>query len=245
MKSKIYQVSDEEFKTIVANSFSYSDCLRALGLGTSGGSSTDVLKKRIKELGCSIEHFNGHRSGAIRNRMPLEEILVENSTYVSTVSLKKRLLDANLLEYKCSKCGISNWNNEPLTLQLDHINGNHNDNRIENLRLLCPNCHSQTNTYAGKQAIKYHRAIAYCALCGKELKTNSTYCPECAKISLRKTERPTREELKQMIRTIPFTRIGLMYNVQDNSIRKWCDSYHLPRTKKEINKYSDEEWETI
>ena len=134
----------------MANSFSYSDCLRALGLGTNGGSSTDVLKKRIQELECSIEHFNGHRNGAIRNSKPLEEILVENSTYASTVSLKKRLLNANLIEYKCSKCGISSWNNEPLTLQLDHINGNHNDNRIENLRLLCPNCHSQTHTYAGK-----------------------------------------------------------------------------------------------
>ena len=58
-KSKIYQVSDEEFKNIVKNSLSYSDCLRTLGLTTKGGSSTDILKRRIKELNCSIEHFKG------------------------------------------------------------------------------------------------------------------------------------------------------------------------------------------
>lgn len=245
MKSKVYQVSDEEFKTIIKNSFSYSDCLRALGLGTGGGSSTDVLKKRIQELECSTEHFNGNKAKAIKNYRPLEEILIENSDYISTVSLKKRLIDAKLLEYKCSKCGISEWQGEPLTLQLDHINGNHTDNRIENLRLLCPNCHSQTHTYAGKNAFKYKKPPSYCALCGKELKTCATYCPECAKLLQRKVERPSREELKQMIRTIPFTKIGSIYNVQDNSVRKWCDNYHLPRTKKEINNYSDEEWETI
>jgi hypothetical protein len=58
MKSKVYQVSDEEFKKIIANSYTYSDALRALGLGTSGGSSTDILKRRIRELNCSIEHFS-------------------------------------------------------------------------------------------------------------------------------------------------------------------------------------------
>ena len=111
--------------------------------------------------------------------------------------------------------------------------------------ILCPNCHSQTHTYAGKSAFKYKKPSSYCALCGKELKTCATYCPECAKLLQRKVERPSREELKQMIRTIPFTKIGSIYNVQDNSVRKWCDNYHLPRTKKEINSYSDEEWETI
>jgi len=58
MKSKVYQVSDEEFKKIIASSYTYSDALRALGLGTSGGSSTDILKRRIRELNCSIEHFS-------------------------------------------------------------------------------------------------------------------------------------------------------------------------------------------
>ena len=57
MASKVYQVSDERFREIVANSSSYSDCLRALGLSTKGGSSTDILKRRIKELECSVEHF--------------------------------------------------------------------------------------------------------------------------------------------------------------------------------------------
>jgi 5-methylcytosine-specific restriction endonuclease McrA len=56
----------------------------------------------------------------------------------------------NRLEYKCANCGIKEWNNLPLSLQLDHINGVNNDHRLENLRFLCPNCHSQTDTYSGK-----------------------------------------------------------------------------------------------
>ena len=64
--------------------------------------------------------------------------------------LKERLVKEGILEYKCAECGISKWNNKPLSLHLDHINGINNDHRIENLRFLCPNCHSQTDTYAGK-----------------------------------------------------------------------------------------------
>ena len=150
MKSKVYQVSDEEFKTIVANSFSYSDCLRALGLGTNGGSSTDVLKRRIQELNCSIEHFNKGKSSGAYTHYTMSEILVKNSNYVAISRLKKRLVNEGYLEYRCACCGISEWMNKPISLQLDHINGDNRDHRIENLRFLCPNCHSQTDTYAGK-----------------------------------------------------------------------------------------------
>ena len=149
MKSKVYQVTDEEFKTIVANSFSYSDCLRTLGLGTNGGSSVDVLKKRIQELNCSTEHFNRGKSGVYK-KYTLEEILIENSNYANISSLKKRLVNEGYLEYKCACCGISEWLGQPISLQLDHINGNNRDHRIDNLRFLCPNCHAQTETYAGK-----------------------------------------------------------------------------------------------
>ena len=150
--SKVYQVSDEEFCSIVANANSNSDCLRALGLSTNGGSSTDVLKRRIKEGNCDTSHFGSSTQNRQTHqaKYSLDEILVENSTYANIARLKQRLIREGRMEYKCQKCGIIKWMNEPLSLHLDHINGKNNDHRIENLRFLCPNCHSQTETYAGR-----------------------------------------------------------------------------------------------
>ena len=81
----------------------------------------------------------------------MEDILVENSTYTNRTALKERLIKEKILEYKCAICGNEGiWNGNPLTLQLDHINGINNDHRIKNLRFLCPNCHSQTETFSGR-----------------------------------------------------------------------------------------------
>lgn len=113
--SKVYQVSDEDFIKIVQESNSYSDCLRALGLGTRGGSSTDVLKRRIKELNCSIEHF-GKAVVSANTKYTLDEILTENSSYANISRLKQRLVNEKQLEYKCSCCGINSWLGKPLSL---------------------------------------------------------------------------------------------------------------------------------
>lgn len=150
-RSKVYQVSDEEFKIIVANSNSYSDCLRALGLTTKGGSSSDILKKRIAELECSVKHFGGKNTQSPNAKYTLDEILIENSTYANISRLKSRLINEGKMSYECAFCGNKGeWLGHKITLQLDHINGKNNDHRIENLRFLCPNCHSITPTYAGK-----------------------------------------------------------------------------------------------
>ena len=153
MVSKVYQVSDEQFREIVASNNTYSDCLRALGLGTKGGSSTDILKRRIAELNCSTEHFSRKGPG-YQAKHALVDVLVENSTYANIASLKRRLVREGILEYKCAICGINQWLGQEISLQLDHINGINNDHRVENLRFLCPNCHSQTNTYGGKNVSK-------------------------------------------------------------------------------------------
>lgn len=152
--SKIYSISDMEFIDLVKKSNSYSDVLRALGLTTKGGPSQDILKRRIKELNCNISHFGDISIKSPTQVYSVEDILVENSSYANIASLKRRIISSKLLKYECSKCGISSWNGQPLSLHLDHINGINNDHRIENLRFLCPNCHSQTDTYAGKNKKK-------------------------------------------------------------------------------------------
>ena len=78
-----------------------------------------------------------------------EIVFVEDSTYANEM-VKQRIVKDNLLEYKCVKCGIDSWCGETIVLDLDHINGNNRDNRLTNLRYLCPNCHSQTDTYKGR-----------------------------------------------------------------------------------------------
>ncbi len=153
--------TDEQFVTAVAESLSVAQVLTALGLKATGG-NYKAFYIHADRLNVSTAHFTGKawnvgdRYRQIYTEFDLKDVLVENSTYSSTSSLKKKLLKANLLEYKCSGigCGIDTWLGRPVILQLEHINGNNRDNRIENLCLLCPNCHSQTETYAGRNVGK-------------------------------------------------------------------------------------------
>lgn len=152
MKSKVYNLSDEEFTTLVARNHSWCACAKEIGLSPNGSNSRIQLKKRVDELQLDISHFDRQQDARKASvKYSLEEIMVENSTYTNSMRFKKRLIESQLIPYKCAICGLENqWNGKELILQLDHINGKHNDNRKENLRFLCPNCHSQTETFSGK-----------------------------------------------------------------------------------------------
>ena len=89
--------------------------------------------------------------GGAKVKIPLDEILAGDHPYYQTLKLKKRMIREGIVENKCSCCGISEWRGKGITLQLDHINGDNSDHRKDNLRLLCPNCHSQTDTWCGKK----------------------------------------------------------------------------------------------
>jgi 5-methylcytosine-specific restriction endonuclease McrA len=146
--------SDEAFIHAVADSLSVADVLRRLGLRVAGANYAAVYAA-VRRLQLDVSHWRGRgwrrdRSTPGAPRQPLSAILVRGSSYRSRRSLKRRLLAGHLLEYRCAVCGIAEWRGARLALELDHRNGDDEDNELSNLRLLCPNCHSQTPTYRGR-----------------------------------------------------------------------------------------------
>lgn len=146
--------SDESFTEAVRVSTSVRQVLMVLGLRGAGGNYA-LAKKRISELGLDSSHFTGmgHLKGKKHTwakKIPLSEILVENSSYTCSNKLRIRLLNEGGWKAECTSCHRTTWLDKPIPLELDHVNGISNDNRKENLRMLCPNCHAFTPTHRGK-----------------------------------------------------------------------------------------------
>lgn len=143
-----------DLSQLVKECKSYAQVLKKMNLSPKGGNYR-ILKRKIKEANIDTSHFTGkgHLRGKTHDwakKIPLENILTENSDYQS-YKLKNRLLKEKLIENVCVDCGLTGiWNGKSINLHLDHINGINTDNRLENLRMLCPNCHSQTDTYTSK-----------------------------------------------------------------------------------------------
>jgi hypothetical protein len=234
-RSIIWKIEKSEMEKIVAKSSTFKDILRHFNLINKGANS-NTLKSRLIEESIDFSHITtgwGHNKGKsfCKKARPLNEYMIENSTY-NRSSLKRRLIQENILANKCSICGLdAEWNNKKLVIILDHINGVFNDNRLENLRLVCPNCNSQLETFAGKNFIRPKNPKRYC-ICGKRKSPASDLCYGCYSKSEKRFKkdiknRPTREQLEKDILGMPVITIGGKYGVSDNSIRKWAKSYGI------------------
>jgi transposase-like protein len=257
-KSKFRQFSDEEFIQIVQKSEYYIDILRAMGYGDNSGTMYKLIKKRIKELNIDISHI-GYRNAKARGgakgktKYSLDEILIENSLYKNNTALKKRLLDKGILENKCYDCGLLPfWNGKNLTLQLDHINGINNDNRVENLQILCPNCHTQTHTYGSKNTNNEKYKKRNSEFLGEIVtkpkpkpKPKPKKKPIDPKRHWKVKNRPSKEELSNMMNTMTLVAIGKKYGVSASTIRQWGVKYEIYKpssdTRKVKNRPSKEE----
>lgn len=249
----------EDYENAAKASFSYAGMCRYLGISPRGGNYA-TLKNKIKKFDIDVSHFTGKGWNIGLKFKPykkykLDEILKENFPY-NTTTLKNRLIDEGLKEWKCEECKRTEWNGKPIALELHHINGDRNDNRIENIQLLCPNCHAQTDAYRGKNTKRYEKkeyksdvelkAIfeeerknrkapkkeikpkRYC-VCGKELtRKQDKFCSqECAHNEVSK--RPPVLELIDKLKELNNNKsaVGRYYGVSDNAVRKWMKLYKI------------------
>lgn len=132
---------------LIKNSTSLCEVCKKAGIVATTG-NYDTLKNLIEEEEIDISHFK-RNGGGYKEPKNIEFYLVDGSKITSN-KLKKKIFNAGLKEKRCECCGNTEWMGKPINLELHHLNGNPRDNRLENLQILCPNCHSYTDTYSGK-----------------------------------------------------------------------------------------------
>lgn len=218
-KAKEREESTKEYENIVCKIVSESQNLNQVckKLGKRGtNTNRRQIEKIIEKYNLDISHFKTFDFSENKiKKYEDQDVYCENSAYKNTNSIRKRLLKDGIKEYKCERCGRTEWEGEPIPLQVHHINGNNRDNRIENLQILCPNCHALTDTYCGKSKHK------------KEKVKNE-----------RRDTVPSKEDIiNSFLLYKNFSKVGEFFNVTDNCIRKWCKKRDLPIKTKEMKDF--------
>ena len=228
-RSRFWGIPTEVLAKITKDSNSIAEIIRKCEM-ISTGANYKTIKKRLNEENIDYSHIilgldSNRNRNFIKEKIPLEKVLVENSEY-NRANIKKRLISELGWKKECAECeNKGEWRGKKLSLQLDHINGNSKDNRIENLRFLCPNCHSQTDTFSGRFNLKNKCQICSCKIIGKSTK----HCNKCfvekilpeISFNQRRVERPSKDIITQEVNQMGYCATGRKYGVSDNAIRKW------------------------
>lgn len=222
-----------KFEELFYSSRSIAELAVKLGYQLSNGNLSCILYRivhhYIKLYGLPLSSIKGRSwsKGMTReskNELPWDIVFCEDCQHrVKGSVLLKRLVRTNKRKNECEQCGLTEWCGKKIVLQIHHINGIRNDNRETNLQILCPNCHSQTDNWAGKNVkIKKEKNV----LRTKKSLWNPIYRPNGPKPHKRKVERPTKNELENMLETMSYCAVGRKYGVSDNAIRKWQKLYN-------------------
>ena len=267
MRSRL-EITQNEIKELIPKCKSYMEILRKLDLDETSKADYRFVLREVKESGLSIDHFTpAWNKGMNAKNNPdkilsrsIDDYLKDDGPKISSSKLKDKLLNSGKKDYKCECCENTEWNNKPIPLQLHHIDGNHNNNKLDNLQLLCPNCHAQTDNYCRPKTNKRINpsimkkknkkkkknssikplaksiTLGTCINCGKELTRKQTlvhnkFCSlECAHEAQKK--RPEKDELEKKLKELKFNNIevGKFYGVTEAAVRKCRKLYNLEQS---------------
>lgn len=203
------------------------------------------LNEIIKKYNVDTSHFHTEKNNTHINRFSnINEVFCENS-HADRKCVRNWIKKYELKEMKCEKCGRIEWEGKPIPLEIHHINGIKNDNRLENIQVLCCNCHAQTENFKAKNKTKINKVQSICAYCGSKFDFNGKKfcCLECRRKyfenKFKETSKcPTKEILINDYKELKTLRnISKKYGVSDKCIAKWFKRYSLPYKIKEINNY--------
>lgn len=235
----------EQIQEAVSKSVNYSDVFRNLGITINGG-SYNWIKKTIKGYEISTEHFHTsntalHLAAHRKTKEDLIESYSKNDISGANrirASKLRRYLIFNKIKEECKTCGLSEWIGTKMRLDIDHINGNPLDNKLENLQFLCPNCHRcKTITYSDKEnmdrylkdnptskkvKLQLSKEANKCVCCDKIISENATKCMSCAKTGLFKIVWPEDTELSRLLWEKPCSTLAKELGVSDKAIEKRC-----------------------
>lgn len=222
----------ELLSPIVDESKSFAEVVKKLGLKNSGGNNSHI-RKVIKQLGLDTSHFLGQSWSRGRTFSPKYDISIylNNEQAIGSSTLRKRLIKEGYFKKSCSMCGLSEWLENPISLELHHKDGDHENNNLDNLSVLCPNCHSLTHSLARdchkqkpKSKPKPRPKKNKCTRCNAPC-VNKFCSQKCVRLSSRVVERPSKSQLREEIEKSNFTQVAKKYGVSDNAIRKWLKNY--------------------
>lgn len=229
-RSVLWKPSIEEMTKIVKDHKSLAEILRYFGLHDGAG-NYQTLKNRLREDNIDHSHIklglNSNAGKVSSQRKNIHEYLVVMDKRIKLTKIKQRLFKEGLKKELCEKCGQGpDWNGEFLSLQIDHINGDSSDNRLENLRILCPNCHSQTPTFSGKLNKKHYN----CERCHAATKGHSNVCKECSLvIQPTKINWPPPSQVKNMVQQHGYEGASRLLGVSGNAIRKHLKNHPIKK----------------
>ncbi len=232
IQSKINTVTTNNLTEIINKSSSISSVLRKLGYKQMNSGIYRTFKRRITRDDIDISHFKNkitHKSVSIHTKETFISALKTRTRL--NASDKINLMKFNIIPFEsCDICGQSRiWNNNKLTLQVDHINGDSTNNNPNNLRFICPNCHTQTETFGvGNRIVE---PLSTCKLCKSIISKGAQTCIHCAgKFNPQKRKFDiTEEKLRKLIWEIPSEEIAKLYGVSGTTVKKWCKIYDIDK----------------